>query len=106
MLTKIRGAVAVTAASLLLVVGGFVVTGASAAGASAVPHSASKPKPKTYQNCTDLNATYPHGVAKSGAKDKVSGSSKPVTTFTVDSRTYALNKKSDRDKDGVACEKK
>ena len=35
-----------------------------------------------------------------GAKDKGGD----VDTFTVDNDTYAKNKKSDRDKDGIACE--
>lgn len=61
---------------------------------------------KEYKNCTELNKKYPHGVGKKGAKDKVSGSSRPVTNFKVDTALYNANKKSDRDKDGVACEKR
>jgi hypothetical protein len=76
-----------------------------ALGAVATPADAA-PKPKAYKNCTALNKVYPHGVGKKNAKDKVSGSSKPVTTFTKDDKTYALNTKSDRDKDGIACEKR
>ena len=49
---------------------------------------------------------YKHGVGKKGAKDKVRGSTKPVKNFTVDTKLYNQNKKSDRDKDGVACEKR
>ncbi|TBN57360.1 excalibur calcium-binding domain-containing protein [Glaciihabitans arcticus] len=60
----------------------------------------------TFANCTALNKKYPHGVGKKGAKDKVSGASKPVKTFTVSTSVYNKNKKSDRDKDGIACEKK
>jgi len=45
-------------------------------------------------------------VGKKGARDKVSGSTKPVTNFKVDNALYAANKKSDRDGDGVACEKR
>lgn len=71
---------------------------------TAVP--ASKPKPKTYANCTALNKVYAHGVGRKGAKDKVRGKSKPVTNFTVDTKTYNKNTKSDRDKDGIACEKR
>lgn len=63
-------------------------------------------KAKEYKNCTELNKKYPHGVGKKGAKDKVSGSSRPVTNFKVDTALYNANKKSDRDKDGVACEKR
>lgn len=58
------------------------------------------PKPKAYKNCTALHKVYPHGVGKSGAKDRGGD----VTTFTRDNKTYAKNKKSDRDKDGIACE--
>jgi hypothetical protein len=60
---------------------------------------------KTYANCTALNKTYHHGVGRSGAHDHVTGSSKPVTNFKVSTAIYNANKKSDRDKDGVACEK-
>ncbi|WP_213813810.1 excalibur calcium-binding domain-containing protein [Glaciihabitans sp. dw_435] len=61
---------------------------------------------KLFANCTALNKTYKHGVGKKGAKDKVSGKSKPVTNFKVDNALYSANKKSDRDGDGVACEKR
>ncbi|MCD9198383.1 excalibur calcium-binding domain-containing protein [Aeromicrobium wangtongii] len=59
---------------------------------------------KTYKNCTALNKAYPHGVGKPGARDKTSG--KPVTNFTRSAAIYKKNTKSDRDKDGIACEKK
>ena len=59
-----------------------------------------------YKNCSALNAKYPHGVGKPGAHDHVSGSSKPVTTFKVSAALFAANSSLDRDKDGVACEKK
>jgi hypothetical protein len=72
----------------------------------AVPAQAAPPKPKKYANCTALNKVYRHGVAKKGARDKVTGKTKPVTAFTVQTTTYTLNKASDRDKDGVACEKR
>ncbi|RUR03311.1 excalibur calcium-binding domain-containing protein [Labedella endophytica] len=61
---------------------------------------------KPFANCTALNKKYPHGVGKKGAKDKVSGKTKPVTNFTVSTALYNENKKSDRDKDGIACEKR
>ncbi|GAA2625786.1 excalibur calcium-binding domain-containing protein [Paractinoplanes durhamensis] len=63
------------------------------------------PKPVKYKNCTALQKVYKHGVAKKGAKDKVK-SGKPVTTFKVYTAAYNKNKALDRDKDGVACEKK
>ena len=58
-----------------------------------------------YANCTALNKVYKHGVGKPGAHDVVRGSSKPVTNFKVSKALYNANKKSDRDGDGVACEK-
>lgn len=61
---------------------------------------------KVFANCTAMNKTYKHGVGKKGARDVVSGKTKPVTNFKVDNALYAANKKSDRDKDGVACEKR
>ncbi|MET0931629.1 MAG: excalibur calcium-binding domain-containing protein [Aeromicrobium sp.] len=85
--------IAALAAGLSLTVG--VV--ATASSAEAVPA-------KKYQNCTKLNKVYPHGVGKPGARDKTSGT--PVTNFKADKKVYALNTGSDRDKDGIACEKK
>lgn len=64
----------------------------------------------TYQNCTKFQKKYPHGVAKSGARDKVKGKGKPVTSYKVSSTIYKAaikaNKRLDADKDGVACEKR
>ena len=78
---------------------------------TAVPASAAAPK--SYKNCTELNKVYPHGVGRTGAKDKTSG--KPVTTFRVNSTVYSYNDGGarhvgeydlDRDNDGIACEKR
>jgi len=84
-----------------------VITVAVAAGLfmSAAPAANAIPvlSAKTFQNCTQLNKVYPHGVAKKGGKDKSSG--KGVTGYKVSNSLYNANKKSDRDKDGVACEK-
>jgi len=64
---------------------------------------AAAPRPKEYKNCTALNKVYPHGVGRAGAKDKTSGT--PVRTFAKKPAVYKLNTKSDRDRDGIACEK-
>ena len=61
---------------------------------------------KHFKNCTALDKTYKHGVGKVGARDKVSGHTKPVTNFKRSNALYAANKGSDRDHDGVACEKR
>jgi hypothetical protein len=64
--------------------------------------------PALYKNCTNFNRKYPHGVGKLRARDKTSGT--PVTTFKRSTRLYNIamywNKGLDRDKDGVACEKR
>jgi Excalibur calcium-binding domain len=83
-----------------------LIAGLLAGGSVAVASPADAGTVTAYKNCTDLHRKYKHGVAKQGAKDKVSGSTKPVTTFTVNTKVYNANKKLDRDKDGVACEKR
>ena len=59
-----------------------------------------------FKNCTALNKTYKHGVGKVGAHDHVKGHAKPVTDFKRSNALYTANKGSDRDHDGVACEKR
>jgi hypothetical protein len=75
------------------------VTAALLLGAAAPSYGATK-----YKNCTALNKDYPHGVGRQGARDKTSGT--PVTSFKVSNSLYAANRGSDRDKDGIACEKR
>jgi len=58
---------------------------------------------RSFANCTALNKVYPHGVGKWGAKDHTSGTR--VTTFKRSNDLYNANKGSDRDGDGIACEK-
>jgi hypothetical protein len=57
-----------------------------------------------FANCTAMHHTYKHGVGRSGARDHVRGSTKPVTDFYVSTTIYDANKSLDRDHDGVACE--
>jgi Excalibur calcium-binding domain len=63
--------------------------------------------PPLYKNCTALNKRYPHGVGRTRARDKTSGT--PVTTFRRSDLLYrramSYNRGLDRDKDGIACEK-
>ena len=51
-----------------------------------------------------MHTRYPHGAGKVGAHDKTSGV--PVTNFKRSNRLYYLNRGLDRDKDGIACEKR
>ena len=55
-----------------------------------------------FKNCTELNKVYPGGVALPGAIN-IGGSTKLTPKF--DKKLYEANKKSDRDNDGIACEK-
>ena len=57
---------------------------------------------KTFKNCTELNKVYPGGVALPGAVNS-GGMTKKEPKY--DKALYNANKKSDRDKDGIACEK-
>jgi hypothetical protein len=59
---------------------------------------------RSYPNCKALNARYPHGVGRWGAKDRTK-SGDPVTNFKRSNLLYRQNSGLDRDKDGVACEK-
>ncbi|MGQ0632060.1 MAG: excalibur calcium-binding domain-containing protein [Sporichthyaceae bacterium] len=88
-------ALACTAGMLVI---GLGVPAAEAAGSA-----------KTYANCTEMQKKYPHGVGKKGARDRISGKyvpGKSVTNFKVSAALYKANIKSDRDQDGVACEKR
>ncbi len=57
---------------------------------------------KVFKNCTELNKVYPGGVALPGAVN-AGGSIKKEPKY--DKALYKANKKSDRDGDGIACEK-
>ena len=57
---------------------------------------------KVFKNCTELNKVYPGGVALPGA---VNAGGMTQLTPKFDKKLYEANKKSDRDKDGIACEK-
>ena len=74
-------------------------SGATVASAKATTSSSS------FRNCTALNRVYRHGVGRYGARDhRPSGD--PVTNFKRSNRLYRLNRGLDRDKDGIACEKR
>jgi len=53
---------------------------------------------KVFKNCTELRKVFPSGVAKNAVAAGTTGA-------TVNSKVYLENKKSDGDKDGIACEK-
>lgn len=57
---------------------------------------------KVFKNCTELNKVYPGGVELPGAVNS-GGTTKKEPKYSK--ALYIANKKSDRDKDGIACEK-
>ena len=57
---------------------------------------------KKFKNCTELNKVYPGGVALPGAAN-AGGATKKTPKY--DKALYTANKSSDRDGDGIACEK-
>ncbi|MEK5396400.1 excalibur calcium-binding domain-containing protein [Paenibacillus sp. FSL K6-2859] len=68
-----------------------------------VSTASAESKVKTYKNCTELNKVYKGGVAISSSTKNKGGKTK-YKPF-VSKALYEANKKSDRDKDGIACEK-
>jgi Excalibur calcium-binding domain len=60
---------------------------------------------KDYPNCVALNGDYPHGVGRPGARDETINGSQRVTNFKISKPLYEANSESDRDGDGIACEK-
>ena len=82
-----------TAASVLA-----AVTATLAVGVTAPADAATK-----FANCTAMHKVYKHGVAKSStaaARQVRAGYGRPAVKPLV----YRANLKSDRDKDGTACE--
>jgi len=59
-----------------------------------------------YDNCTNYNNRYPHGVGRRHAHDHTTGT--PVTNFRHSNRLYRRamnhNRDLDRDRDHIACE--
>ena len=65
--------------------------------------AATKVTLKTYKNCTEINKIYPGGIARATTVKNKGG----ITKYKpyANQKLYDLNKKSDRDKDLIACEK-
>ncbi|QUG41331.1 excalibur calcium-binding domain-containing protein [Psychrobacillus sp. INOP01] len=72
-------------------------------GVSTISPTVTDAAAKSFKNCTELNKTYQGGVAKA-ANIKNKGGKTKYTPF-VSKEIYDANIKSDRDKDGIACEK-
>lgn len=87
-----------------------LLLGATVALAVALVPTAANAAGPSYANCTALQKTYGHGIGRTNAHDVVRGSTKPVTTWRHDTAGYnkavKANRDLDRDRDGVACEKR
>jgi hypothetical protein len=72
-----------------------------------LPVSAQARPGNLYDNCTNFNDRYPHGVGKRHAHDHTSGT--PVRNFKKSNKIYKRamrhNSDLDRDRDKIACEK-
>jgi hypothetical protein len=85
----------------------LIATGPCGLSCVAAGAASAKPVPIIrFANCTAMHRVYPHGVGRTGARDKVRGKTKPVTTFFVNTRLYNANTRMDADRDGIACEKR
>jgi hypothetical protein len=67
-----------------------------------LPGTSANAAAKVFKNCPALNLVYPGGVALPGAVN-IGGQTKYEPKY--DRALYIANKKSDRDGDGIACEK-
>jgi hypothetical protein len=87
------------------------------AGALAVPVVVPADQPAVtgtvsslWNNCTKVHTRYAHGVGRLNARDRTRSGTPGVTTFTRNTRLYntamRYNSDLDRDRDGVACEKR
>ena len=68
-----------------------------------MPAVATESLTRKFSNCSELNRTYPGGVAKSSTVKNKGGLTKVKPT--VNAKVYAENSGKDRDKDGIACER-
>jgi hypothetical protein len=84
-----------------------VAAGAIVVGVALVP-AATGSATSVWTNCTHVHAKYRHGVGRAGAHDRTTGT--PVTSFYRSTRLYntamRYNRDLDRDRDGIACEKR
>lgn len=65
--------------------------------------ASTKGKIVEYKNGKEINAIYSGGIAKSATVKNTGGKTKHKPF--VSAELYAKNKKSDRDNDGIACER-
>nr|WP_274856856.1 excalibur calcium-binding domain-containing protein [Bacillus methanolicus] len=72
-------------------------------GLSVIPSHDTEAAAKKFKNCTELNKSYKGGVARSSSAKNKGGKTKYKPY--VSKELYDANKKLDRDKDYIACER-
>ena len=84
-----------------------IAAGLLSASALTQAAQATQPASTIWDNCTNYNARWPHGVGRDHAVDHTSGT--PVRNFHHSTTIYNIamrhNSDLDRDRDGIACEK-
>jgi len=87
-----------------IVLSAGLMLGGTSATLPAEAHDSPKHN-RLFDNCTNFNKKYPHGVGRRGATDQGGD----VTNFKRSTKIYKRamrhNRDLDRDRDGIACEK-
>ena len=96
-----RGSVNINIRKVLVTVLSFGLILGPTVGLTGVAEA--KDKVVTYKNCTELNKVYKGGVARSSSVKNKGGKTKYKPY--VSKALYDANKKLDRDKDLIACER-
>lgn len=81
----------------------YVVAATLAAGLSASALTGCRPV--TFPNCTEMNKVHKGGVGRPGAVDIRANGGRALYPPIWDAALYQANIKSDRDRDGIACER-
>ncbi len=76
---------------------------AAVLGATVLANGAAQASARQFADCNAMHTVYPNGVAKN-ANPSPLPSWVRIRPPAVDAATYAVNKKLDRDNDGIACE--
>ena len=93
------------AALLVLLVGAFGIAWGWNHLVAALEKAPSTPGAGASASCAELRVTYPHGVAREGARDEIESGEPQVLTYAVMPDVYSANRRLDTDGDGIACER-
>ena len=93
------------AAAVIVISPAFPAPARAAAPAASSPGATVTAKVAKFPRCSALQRKFPHGVGRVGARDRTSNAYK-VRNFYRSNVWYRANAHLDRDKDGIACEKR